>query len=54
MPGNPADLCLAEAYTASADGLSHDFLLRDGPIFHNGEKGNCSPHPGEDVRGPPG
>ena len=38
MPGNPADLCLAEAYTASADGLSHEFLLRDGPIFHNGEK----------------
>ena len=37
MPGNPAALCLASAYTASADGLRHEFLLRDGAMFHNGE-----------------
>ena len=25
MPGNPAEPCLAQSYTASADGLSHSF-----------------------------
>ena len=30
MPGNPAEPCLAESYTASADGLSHSFVLRAG------------------------
>ncbi len=36
MPGNSAELCLAETHTA-ADGLSHEFILRDGARFHNGE-----------------
>src|SRR4029079_4652615 len=27
MPGKSADLCLAESYTASPDGLSHTFVL---------------------------
>jgi peptide/nickel transport system substrate-binding protein len=36
MPGNPSDLCLAETHTASTDGLSHEFVLRDGVMFHNG------------------
>src|SRR5260221_4090556 len=36
MPGNPAEPCLAESYTASADGLSHSFVLRAGATFHNG------------------
>jgi peptide/nickel transport system substrate-binding protein len=38
MPGNPSDLCLAETYSESTDGLSHEFVLRDGTTFHNGEK----------------
>jgi peptide/nickel transport system substrate-binding protein len=38
MPGNPSDLCLAETHAASADGLTHEFVLRDGATFHNGEK----------------
>jgi peptide/nickel transport system substrate-binding protein len=37
MPGNPADLCLAQSLTSSPDGLSHEFVLRDGVTFHNGE-----------------
>jgi peptide/nickel transport system substrate-binding protein len=37
MPGKPAEPCLAEAYTPSADGLSHEFKLRAGTTFHNGE-----------------
>jgi peptide/nickel transport system substrate-binding protein len=36
MPGNPAEPCLAQSYTPSADGLSHEFVLRDGIMFHNG------------------
>ena len=35
MPGNPAEPCLAESYTASADGLSHSFVLRAGATFHS-------------------
>ena len=37
MPGNPMDLCLATSHRVSADGLSHEFVLRDA-TFHNGEK----------------
>jgi len=45
MPGNPAAPCLAESYSASADGLSHSFVLRPGAIFHNG-----APVTAEDVK----
>jgi peptide/nickel transport system substrate-binding protein len=38
MPNNPEELCLAESYTPSADGLSHEFVLRSGTTFHNGQK----------------
>jgi peptide/nickel transport system substrate-binding protein len=41
MPGNSMDICLAESHTASADGLSHEFVLRDA-TFHNGEKVTAS------------
>jgi peptide/nickel transport system substrate-binding protein len=37
MPGKPAEPCLADSYTPSADGLSHEFKLRAGTTFHNGE-----------------
>ncbi|MBI2742030.1 MAG: ABC transporter substrate-binding protein [Rhodospirillales bacterium] len=45
MPDNPAEPCLAESYSASADGLSHSFTLRAGVKFHNGE-----PVTAEDVK----
>src|SRR5262247_1468625 len=45
MPGNPAEPCLAESYSASPDGLSHSFTLRAGAKFHNGE-----PVTAEDVK----
>jgi peptide/nickel transport system substrate-binding protein len=45
MPGNPAEPCLAESYAASADGLSHSFVLRAGVTFHNG-----APVTAEDVK----
>jgi peptide/nickel transport system substrate-binding protein len=45
MPGNPAAPCLAESYSASADGLNHSFVLRSGAIFHNG-----APVTAEDVK----
>jgi len=45
MPGNPAEPCLAESYAASADGLSHTFVLRAGATFHNG-----APVTAEDVK----
>ena len=32
MPGKAAEPCLAESYNASADGLSHSFVLRAGEI----------------------
>ena len=38
MPNNPEELCLAESYAPSADGLSHEFVLRNGTTFHNGER----------------
>ena len=34
--GNPAG-SLAETYTASADGLTYEFVLRKGTTFHNGD-----------------
>ena len=38
LPGqNPAP-CLAQSWTASADGLSYNFVLRPGVTFHNGDK----------------
>ena len=37
MPGKATELCLASAYNVSPDGLSHEFVLREGVKFHNGE-----------------
>jgi peptide/nickel transport system substrate-binding protein len=38
LPGqNPAP-CLAESWTATPDGLSYNFVLRQGVTFHNGDK----------------
>ena len=45
MPGNPAQPSLAASYTPSADHLTHEFVLRDGVTFHNGE-----PVTAEDVK----
>src|SRR3954453_14097195 len=36
MPDNPLMPCLAESWSASPDGLTYDFALRQGPRFHNG------------------
>ena len=45
MPGKALAPCLAESWSAAEDGLSYDFVLRDGPKFHNGE-----PVTAEDVK----
>jgi peptide/nickel transport system substrate-binding protein len=45
MPGNGIAPSLAESYTAAEDGLSYDFVLREGIKFHNGE-----PITAEDVK----
>src|SRR3979411_2171595 len=45
MPGKPLAPLLAESWAASEDGLSYDFVLRDGVRFHNGE-----PVTAEDVK----
>lgn len=37
MPGNGAEPCLAEKFTAGADGLSYEFTVRAGAKFHNGD-----------------
>jgi peptide/nickel transport system substrate-binding protein len=37
MPGNPMAPSLAESWTASKDGLSYEFVLRKGVVFHNGD-----------------
>jgi len=45
MPGAASAPSLAETWTASADGLTYDFVLRQNASFHNGE-----PVTAEDVR----
>jgi peptide/nickel transport system substrate-binding protein len=45
MPGQPQAPCLAESWVASEDGLTYDFTLRKGALFHNGE-----PVTADDVR----
>src|SRR5690348_13438181 len=45
MPGKPMAPSLAESWTAAEDGLSYDFVLRQGVKFHNGE-----PVTAEDVK----
>ena len=45
MPGKTQTPCLAESWSASADGLSYDFVIRKGVKFHNGE-----PVTAEDVK----
>ena len=45
MPGNSLEPCLAESVTMAPDGLSYDFVLRDGALFHNGD-----PVTAEDVK----
>ena len=38
MPGQPSPVpSLAEAWSASEDGLTYEFTLRDGALFHNGD-----------------
>ena len=37
LPGNPMAPSLAESWSASADGLTYEFVLRRGVRFHNGE-----------------
>jgi peptide/nickel transport system substrate-binding protein len=45
MPGSALAPSLAESWTASEDGLTYDFVLRKGPVFHNGD-----PVTAEDVK----
>ncbi|MBI2205952.1 MAG: ABC transporter substrate-binding protein [Candidatus Rokubacteria bacterium] len=45
MPGNLSAPSLAESWTASPDGRSYEFKLRDGIKFHNGD-----PFTAEDVK----
>ena len=45
MPGNPLAPSLAESWTAAKDGLSYEFVLRKGVVFHNGD-----PFTAEDVK----
>ena len=45
MPNDPEQLCLAESYAPSEDGLTHEFVLRAGATFHNG-----APVTAEDVK----
>src|SRR5438309_5748262 len=45
MPGQPLAPCLAESFSAAEDGRSYDFVLRQGPKFHNGD-----PITAEDVK----
>jgi peptide/nickel transport system substrate-binding protein len=45
MPGNSQAPCLAQSWSASEDGLTYQFVLRQGVKFHNGE-----PVTAEDVK----
>src|ERR671923_312673 len=45
MPGNPMAPSLAESWTTSKDGLTYEFVLRKGVVFHNGD-----PLTAEDVK----
>src|SRR5208282_5549071 len=45
MPGNLHAPCLAESWSSSEDGLTYDFMIRNGTKFHNGE-----PVTAEDVK----
>src|SRR5262249_9766644 len=45
LPGNPMAPSLAESWSASADGLTYEFVLRRGVKFHNGD-----PVTAEDVK----
>src|SRR5215469_2327410 len=45
MPDNAQAPCLAQSWSSSEDSLTHDFVLRDGVHFHNGE-----PVTAEDVK----
>ncbi len=45
MPGKLLAPSLAESWSAAEDGLSYDFALRQGALFHNGE-----PVSAEDVK----
>ena len=45
MPGNPMAPSLAESWSASEDGLTYEFVLRQGVKFHNGD-----PVTAEDVK----
>src|SRR5260370_21829165 len=47
MPGQPLAPSLAESFSASEDGLTYDFVLREGVKFHNGD-----PVTAEDVKHP--
>jgi peptide/nickel transport system substrate-binding protein len=37
MPGNAMAPSLAESWTAAPNGLSYEFVLRKGVVFHNGD-----------------
>jgi peptide/nickel transport system substrate-binding protein len=37
MPGQPLAPSLAESVTASEDGRTYDFVIREGAVFHNGD-----------------
>ena len=37
MPGNPMAPSLAESWSASKDGLTYEFVVRKGVVFHNGD-----------------
>ena len=45
MPGNAMAPSLAESWSVAKDGLSYEFVLRKGVVFHNGD-----PLTAEDVK----